>query len=352
MPSDGGQILRELAAVCSKGDRLGGAAYTPAVEALLDPAVPEDGKAQFLRALTERGETAEDLAGFVRAILPHAVDPGVSGSCRGRAILDCCGTGGGGLAIANVSTGTMFLLAAAGVPVVKHGNRGLTKKSGSADVLKALGIRVEGGAGWVQRSLEQVGCAFLFAPEFHPVFKAVAPVRQQLGAEGRRTIFNLLAPLLNPARPEAQVLGVFKREHLALFAGALEALGRARYLVIHGEHADGQPLGEASASGKNRGFGSFAGTPVEWNMEFYDPAALETLRVSGPEESALRLEAVLAGREKGLLAEMLCLNAAVGLWVQGAAADLEAALDLARDALLGGGAAAKLRAWRELSAAA
>jgi anthranilate phosphoribosyltransferase len=346
-----GSLLRDLAAICGKGDRLGDSAYTPVVEALLDPAVPDDDKAAFLKALTACGESAADLAGFVRAILPHAVDVGITGEFQGKPLIDCCGTGGGGLNIVNISTGALLIMAAAGVPVVKHGNRGLTKKSGSADVLRALGVRIEGGPDWVRRSLDKIGCAFLFAPEFHPAFKAVAPVRQKLAAEGRRTIFNLLGPLLNPCRPDAQLVGVFKKEHVALFAGALEALGRSRYLVVYGEHAGGQPLGEASASGKNEGAGSFAGMPIEWDMEYYDPADLRTLEVADAETSAARLQAALSGKEKGLLAEMLCLNAAVGLWVQGTVPDLETALDLSRDVLLSGAAGASLRAWRDLSAA-
>src|SRR5277367_3838561 len=164
---------------------------------LLDASVGDGLKAAFLRAWAQRGETATELAACAEAFLPEALDPGLRGSWQGKPLLDCCGTGGGGLNLLNISTGVMFLLAALGIPVVKHGNRGITKKSGSADVLEALGLQIDSAPEEVPCQLEEVGCAFLFAPAYHPTFAVIAPVRRALGAEGRRTIFNLLGPMLN-----------------------------------------------------------------------------------------------------------------------------------------------------------
>src|SRR5277367_5170366 len=170
---------------------------------LLDASVGDGLKAAFLRAWAQRGETAVELAACAEAFLPQALDPGLRGSWQGKPLLDCCGTGGGGLNLLNISTGLMFILAAMGIPVVKHGNRGITKRTGSADVLEAMGIKIDLAPELVPRCLEEVGCAFLFAPFYHTSFATIAPVRRALGAKGQRTIFNLIAPLLNPARPDA-----------------------------------------------------------------------------------------------------------------------------------------------------
>jgi anthranilate phosphoribosyltransferase len=222
-----------------------------AVTALLDPSVGDDAKAAFLRAWAQRGETAAELAACAEALLPRAVDPGVRGSWNGRPLLDCCGTGGGGLNLLNISTGIVFILAALGIPVVKHGNRGLTKKSGSADVLEALGIRIDLPPGKLESCLEEVGAAFLFAPAYHTSFSVLAPVRRQLGAEGQRTVFNLLGPLLNPARPDARLVGVFTDDHATLYYGALNNIGCPNFVVAWAEASPQmKPIGEVSAHGK------------------------------------------------------------------------------------------------------
>ena len=236
---------RAVAGELSPGD------VAQAMAALLDPAVSDEPKAAFLRAWAQRGETAGELAACAHALLPRAVDPGVRGTWNGKPLLDCCGTGGGGLNLLNISTGVVFILAAMGIPVVKHGNRGLTKKSGSADVLEALGIRIDLPPERLVSCLEEVGAAFLFAPAFHTSFSVLAPVRRQLGAEGQRTVFNLLGPLLNPARPDARLVGVFSEAHLHLYFNALNAIGCPHFAVACGEDATGTTkIGEVSADGK------------------------------------------------------------------------------------------------------
>src|SRR5277367_4085888 len=195
-----------------------------AARELLDASVADPIKAGFLRAWAQRGETAAELAACAEAFLPRALDPGLRGSWKGRPLLDCCGTGGGGLNLLNISTGLMFILTAMGIPVVKHGNRGITKRTGSADVLEAMGIKIDLAPEEVPKCLEEVGCAFLFAPAYHTAFATIAPVRRVLAGQGHRTIFNLLGPLLNPARPDARLVGVFKPKHVALYQAVLEIM--------------------------------------------------------------------------------------------------------------------------------
>jgi anthranilate phosphoribosyltransferase len=326
-----------------------------AMGALLDPATADQTNADFLRAWTQRGETAAELAACAEALLPRAANPGVRGTWNDRPLLDCCGTGGGGLNLLNISTGIVFILAALGVPVVKHGNRGLTKKSGSADVLEALGIRIDLPPEKLATCLEEVGAAFLFAPAYHTSFSVLAPVRRQLGAEGRRTVFNLLGPLLNPARPDARLVGVFTEGNLQLYFAALSAIGCPNFAVVCGEDGPGPTkIGEASANGKTTIAGTRPGFdgPPTFVLPPSSPTTepIESLLVSGAQESAARLHALLSRNEKtGLARETLLLNAAVAAWVHGTAASIEEGLAQSREALDSGRAAEVLQRWQAFS---
>ncbi|MDX6765953.1 MAG: anthranilate phosphoribosyltransferase [Candidatus Methylacidiphilales bacterium] len=339
--------LFDLTQHCREGGELTADQIAAAVPSLLDSAVDEAEKADFLRALTDKGETPGELAAFVRALLPLSLDPGLHRHWQGQRLFDCCGTGGGGLNLVNISTGMMFILAACGVPVVKHGNRGVTKKSGSADVLAALGVPVAQNPEHLSRQLETLGLTFVAAPVFHPAFKHLAPLRQKLAAEGRRTVFNLLGPLLNPSRPASQMIGVFKKEHLDLFAGALAALGRESYSAIYGEDATGRPLGEASVDGFTWTRGNAGLEEKIGRQTFHDTAEL---LVESPDQSAGRIDAVLRGPASTdpALREMLVWNAACALRVHGSCSDNEEAEALAAEALDSGRAHEKLKAWREV----
>jgi anthranilate phosphoribosyltransferase len=323
---------------------------------LLDVAVADDLKAEFLRAWAQRGETAEELAACAEAFLPRAVDPGLRGLWQGKPLLDCCGTGGGGLNLLNISTGLMFILAALGIPVVKHGNRGITKRTGSADVLEAMGIRIDLAPEDVPRCLEEVGCAFLFAPAYHTTFAVIAPVRRALAAEGQRTIFNLLGPLLNPARPEARLVGVFRREQVALYQSALELMKCPRFTVVCGEDEEShQMIGEVSAQGVSL-FGSTVRGPDGAPLTTLTRAPmapihekLDSLLVRNPDESASRLETILSGEEQGLDRETLVINAAVASWTHGTAASLEEGIRQSEKALDSGEALKVLQRWQKFS---
>lgn len=314
-----------------------------AMAGLFAKSASDETKAAFLSAWAKREETAEELAASAEALLPQAVDPGLRGAWNGKPLLDCCGTGGGGLNLFNVSTGVMFILAAMGVPVVKHGNRGVTKKSGSADVLEALGIKIDLPPARNVACLEEVGAVFLFAPHYHPTFATIAPVRKALAAQGQRTIFNLLGPLLNPARPDARLVGVFKPEHVELYQHALEKMNCPRYTVAMGKDRFGKPLGEVSPCGLTRvGTNVLRGhktdrdewqlvTQLQYNFSKLKPdnthlephtEQFENLLVTGAEESAQRLLRIFQGEDKGLGRQLLVVNAAVAARTHGSVEDV------------------------------
>ena len=327
-----------------------------AARELLAVAVADPLKAEFLRAWAVRGETAAELAACAEVFLPQARDPVLRGSWKGKPLLDCCGTGGGGLNLLNISTGLMFILAAMGIPVVKHGNRGMTKKSGSADVLEAMGIRIDLAREEVPRCLEEVGCAFLFAPAYHTTFAAVGPVRRALAAEGQRTVFNLLGPLLNPARPDARLVGVFKPEHVALYQTTLELMKCPRFAVVCGEDEESRKMiGEVSAHGTTL-FGTTLRLPggIHLTSITHRPEPplhekLDSLLVRNADESASHLETILSGEEQGLDRETLVINAAVAGWTHGTAESLEEGVKQSEEALDSGRALEVLQRWQKFS---
>jgi anthranilate phosphoribosyltransferase len=348
-------MLPELASVLTRRELTPEEIRRSAIE-LLDRSIPDETKANFLRAWAQRGETAAELAACAEAFLPQAIDPGVRGTWKGRPLLDCCGTGGGGLNLLNISTGLMFILSALDIPVVKHGNRGQTKKSGSADVLETLGIKIDLGPERVEECLEKIGCAFLFAPAYHPSFSAVSAVRRQLAATGQRTVFNLLGPLLNPARPDARLVGVFPTEHIPLYREALEMMQCPRFSVVAGQDASsGRMLGEASANGVTFIASTIHpadGAPfdrLEWTFSESPAAHLDSLMVTDAPDSARRLVAILRGEELGLARETLLLNAAVASWTHGAEASLEEGLAQATEALDSGRGFERLQRWQQFS---
>ena len=319
-------------------------------EALLGDEVGDEVKADFLRAFADKGERPDEIAGFVEAFLGRAVDPGVRGGGE-VPILDVCGTGGDKLNLFNVSTTSMFVLAGGGVKVVKHGNRGITSKSGGADVLEALGIRIDGGPGEFAECIDEVGVGFLFAPLYHPAFKAVAPVRQVLAKEGRRTVFNLIGPLLNPARPDCQLVGVFAKELTPVFAEIMRSLGRKAAWAVHGTTEDGRGMDELSNLGETLICKAGSGDAV--SEEVLDPTtlgleggSLEELAGGEAKENAEILTGILDGSERGAKRDIVCLNAAAGFVIAGKAADLGAGLELAGSVIDGGAAKEKLEALR------
>ncbi|MEO6969342.1 MAG: anthranilate phosphoribosyltransferase, partial [Chthoniobacterales bacterium] len=220
-----------------------------AITLLLSEKTDAGEKAAFLTALDEKGETPEEIAGFVENLIARAIDPGLDPASLPGPMLDVCGTGGSGLEIFNVSTTIMFILAAGGAVVVKHGNRRVTSCCGSADVLDALGIPLDWPPAKLRESVKRLGLGFIFARSYHPAFRALAEMRAQLAAQNHRTIFNLLGPLLNPARPARQLIGVHTPRMTTVFAEVLRQLGREKAWIVHGAVGEEGGMDDISTSG-------------------------------------------------------------------------------------------------------
>ena len=324
-PPDG--TFASLLDTLARGADLSPSQIDAAVAALTDEREPDNAKAAFLRALRAKGETPSEIAGFVRALLDRAVDPGIDPARLPGPAIDVCGTGGDRLHLFNVSTTVALVLAAGGACVVKHGNRAITSKSGGADVLAALGVSLDLPPEGLRRSLETTGFGFLFAPQYHPAFKAIAPVRRQLAAEGVSTIFNLLGPLLNPARPAHQLVGVFAGEMLETYAEVLRQLGRLCAWAVHG--AGG--MDELSTLGESQvcRFNLDAPDGGQLVTETLAPeqaglgrvADLDALRGGTAEDNARTLVDILSGDDVGRAVDVVLRNAAAGFVVASLASD-------------------------------
>jgi anthranilate phosphoribosyltransferase len=320
-----------------------------AVAALLDPQREDSAKADFLKALRQKGETAGELAGFAQCLLKRAVDPQLDPARLPGPVLDVCGTGGDQMDLFNVSTTSMFVLAAGGAAVVKHGNRAITSQCGGADVLEALGVRIDLPPEKLRTAVETLGVGFVFAPHYHPAFKAVAPVRKTLAAQGIPTIFNMLGPLLNPARPAYQMVGLFSGALLEKYGQTLAHLGRERAWALHGngtdELANTGPSDVLEVTQKT--LRRFAIDPAQLGLPLAAPAQL---RGGDRTENARILTGILSGTEPGPKTDIVLLNAAAGFVITGLAPDLAAGLDRAREQITSRRALAKLQALQDFSA--
>ncbi len=341
-------MMLELELHLKQGRELSTSQVREAAALLIDPQLDAARKAALLRALSEKGETPAEIAGFVEEFLRHAIDPEIDQDALPGPVLDVVGTGGDKLNLFNVSTTAMFILAAGGVCVVKHGNRGITGKSGGADVLEALGVKIDLEAKKLERCVREVGIGFIFAPLYHPAFKAVAEARKLLAAEGRRSIFNLLGPLLNPARPAHQLVGVYEKNLAPVFAEILQRLGRKSAWVVHGETDDGRGMDELSTLGKNTvaqlANSKITTTVIDGTALGFAKAKVNHLVGGDAHENAGILEGILAGHIQGPKRDLAVLNAAAGFVITGKAADITQGKTLAGDLLNRGAAHVKLRA--------
>ena len=318
-----------------------------AVELLTDETIPAPAKADFLVALAHKGETPEEIAAFAAALREKSISPPLDPAWRAaREILDVVGTGGDRLSTFNISTTVALLCAAAGVAVAKHGNRAVTSSVGSADVIETLGIRVDLTPAEAARSLRAKNFAFFFAPNFHPAFKNIAPARKLCAERGQRTIFNMLGPLLNPARPSALLVGVPRPELCGPMARALQSLGARRGMVVCGEAA-GKHLDELSTLGathvaefyQERGFSTSVLTPDNFPRQ---PATLADLRGGDKFINAEIVRRILRGEERGPRRDAVLLNAAAALFVAGKVKTLIEGWELAAETIDAGRAKAKL----------
>jgi anthranilate phosphoribosyltransferase len=319
-----------------------------AAEFLLGESESEEKKIHLLRALAQKGETPAEIAEFVAVFLEKAVKPSFYGQTFDGPTIDVCGTGGDQLNLFNVSTTSMFLVAAAGGVVVKHGNRGVTSKSGGADVLEELGIRIDLPSERVGTCLEKAGVGFLFAPRYHPAFKAVISARKALAKENQRTIFNLIGPLLNPANPECQLVGVFDETLCPIFAEILQRMGRDSAWVVHGNTKDGRAVDEMSVMGstsicKSGRYQEQADEEVKPSDFGLKTARVEDLRGGSAAENAVILENILAGKDQGPKLDMVLLNAAAAIACAGLSDHLEDGIERGREVIQDGSALERLR---------
>ncbi len=342
-------LLAELTPEVAAGRELSAAEVQRIAAALAGPEETEADKGAFLTALARRGETAAEVAAFAVAFRDRARDPGL-GEWSGRAI-DIVGTGGDHSGGFNVSSVVVLVLASAGVPVIKHGNRGITSRCGSADLLAGLGVDIEAGEERLRGALRELGFAFLFAPAYHPAFRLIAPVRRALAQQGQRTVFNILGPLINPGRPAHALVGTFSPALVPILAGALEALGTRAALVVHGTIAPGRGIDELTTATENlvRGVGAQREVAGTWHAADFglEPAPFAELAGGDLAENLARVESLLEGRAPRGLEDTVVLNAATGLWLTGRVDSVRAGLEPARDLLRGGAVRRKLTAVRE-----
>ncbi len=291
--------------------------------------------AAFLTALKLKGEAPVEIAGLARGMKKAAnrISPKVSGI-----LVDTCGTGGDSTGTINVSTGAALVAAGAGVPVAKHGNYSITSKSGSADVLKELGVRIDSPPEEVEKTIESVGIGFMLAPVFHPSMKRVAQIRRDLGF---RTVFNILGPLTNPAGAQAQVIGVFDNSLCGPMANVLKLLGTKRALVVHGSGMDEiSNAGETAIAELNEGrITKYTISPEKLGIK-----RVQVSEIAGgtPEENARDIVEVLKGK-KGAKRDIIAINAGAALLVSGKAENLDSGVRLAVKSIDSGAALNKLK---------
>jgi anthranilate phosphoribosyltransferase len=351
-------VLEILTRQLADNQSLADSEVARAVEALTHPDIAPEIKAGFLTALARKGEVVSEIAAFARELRAKSIAPPLDAETRSRQILDVCGTGGDRLNTFNISTTVAVVLSAAGVTVAKHGNRAVTSQAGSADVLEALGIRIDLEPEEAARGLRDHQFAFFFAPKYHPAFREIAPARKLCAARGQRTIFNFLGPLLNPARPAAQLIGVPRPELCQPIAAVLQLLGVRRGMVVSGRvPAAGATvhLDELSTLGDSciaefyheRGFCVSTLSPRGFPVQ---PAALADLAGGDRQANAHIVRQLLAGRDRGPKRDAVLLNCAGALFVAEKAASLAEGWELAGELMDSGRAMEKLeqlaQAWR------
>ncbi|MEH7354490.1 anthranilate phosphoribosyltransferase [Neobacillus drentensis] len=314
-----------------------------AVDFILGEEVSESEIAAFLMGLKSKGETVEEIAGIVKALKDNTL----IFNRKIPNVLDNCGTGGDGSSSFNVSTTSAFVIAGAGIPVAKHGNRSISSKTGSADVLEHLGVNLNLSAERTEEILEEIGVTFLFAPHVHPKLKKVMAVRQQLKIP---TIFNFIGPLSNPIDLDYQLLGVYRRDLVNVFAEVLQRLGRKRAVVINGAGF----VDEASLQGENHftlledgSITNHSFYPEEMNLPQFDNSCIKG---GDSKENGEILVKVLKGH-KGAHRDTVVLNAGIGIFTAGKADSIKEGIELAKESIDTGAAYEKLTALIEKSRA-
>jgi anthranilate phosphoribosyltransferase len=307
---------------------------------ILDGEASEEEIARFLLAMTERSETAEEIAGAARALRARLIPIEAP-----EGAVDCCGTGGDGHHTLNVSTAVSLVVAACGVPVAKHGNRAASSKSGAADTLEALGLDMDAAGRTAEKTLAELGICFLFAKNHHPAMGRIQPIRQRLG---KRTIFNLMGPLSNPAGVQRQLIGIARPAYVPIYAEAKARLGTQRTFIVSGDEG----LDELSLAGGSE-LADVTGSEVfmrrvDAGDAGLENAPVEAIRGGDAEHNAKALKALLEGTP-GPYRDAVLLNAAATLMVAGEVEELEAGAAMAAEALDSGRAKKLLADWIEMA---
>ena len=298
-------------------------------------------KQNFLKALAQKGETYEEFSIFIREFRKMSVDPQLQEFAPHA--IDLCGTGGDKAQSFNISSFVSFVVASAGVPVIKHGNRSISSKCGSADLIEAIGIPLNPPIDKIRECLKSLNFTFLFAPHFHPAFKHIAPIRKTLAETGIITIFNLLGPTINPARPANQLLGVFDPIYLSKIGKALTSNEVKSGLVVHGEVRHSQVMGmdELTSCGANQVFGigelameqTEQWQPEKWKVKTGNYA---DLRGGDLAENLKIMKSLLDGSAPYTLRTTVLVNAATAFWIQGRCSSLGEGMELAESLLVNG----------------
>lgn len=316
-------MLHDMLSRVADGEQLDSGSMAAAVSTIMEGDASDVQIAAFLTALKVRGETEEEIAGAALAMRERAL-PFPAVHLQGA--LDTCGTGGDGAGTVNVSTLAALTAAGAGANVAKHGNRSVSSKCGSADLLEELGVQIDVAPATAAKCLNDAGFAFLFAPLYHPAMKAVGPVRQQLGY---RTLFNLIGPLCNPAGVRRQLLGVFSRELVPVMAGVLARLGVDRAMVVSSQDGlDEISICEPTTVAEVYGDGRIKVVDLEPGKLGFPEREADAIRGGTPEENAVLSLEMLKGTH-GPVRDAVVLNAAAALEVAGIASDLPEGLALA-----------------------
>ena len=307
---------------------------------ILDGEASEEEIARFLLAMTERSETAEEIAGAARALQVRLIP--VDGPDDA---IDVCGTGGDGHHTLNVSTAVGLVVAACGVPVARHGNRAVSSMAGVADTLEVLGLDMMAAGRSAEKTLAEIGICFLFAPNHHPAMGRIQPIRKKLG---RRTIFNLMGPLSNPVGVKRQLIGIARPAYVPIYAEAKSRLGTARTLIVSGDEG----LDELSLAGGNEladvAGNDFAMRRVDASFAGLDHAPVEAIRGGDAAHNAKALEALLDGAP-GPYRDAVLFNSAAALIVAGRIDDWADGAAIAAEAIDAGRAKALLAAWIEMA---
>lgn len=311
-----------------------------AMDKMIDGKTSSEQIAAFLAALKLKKETVEEIVGFVKSMRKNALKIDITHSH----LIDVCGTGGDGYNTFNISTACAFVIAGAGIPVAKHGNKAVSSKSGSADVLTELGVRVDFSPQEVEKIINEIGIGFLYAPVFHPAMKNVAPIRQALGV---RTVFNILGPLCNPTGLKRQLIGVYDASLVNILAEALLELGSEEVIILSSEDGmDEVSLGSNTflAHLKKGKIYNYKVSPDDFGISY---AKSEELKGGTSKENAEIIEAIFRGKGTEAQENVVLINSATALLVSGLVPDLKTGFSIAKDSIRTGKALKKLEELRQ-----